>query len=103
MLEFLQQPWPWYVAGPLIGLTVPALLLVGNKALGISSSLRHICAACVPAGIPFLTYNWRAEIWNLFFVLASALAASSATRCWATRTPSPFRPQPCATCAPKWA
>ena len=73
MLELLQKPWPWYVAGPLIGLTVPALLLVGNKALGISSSLRHVCAACVPAGIPFLTYNWRAEIWNLVFVLGIAL------------------------------
>ena len=73
MLELLQQPWPWYVAGPLIGLTVPALLLVGNKVLGISSALRHVCAACVPAGIPFLTYNWRAEIWNLVFVLGIAL------------------------------
>ena len=57
MLEFLRQPWPWYVAGPLIGLTVPALLIVGNKALVISGSLRHVCAACLPAGIPFLTYN----------------------------------------------
>jgi uncharacterized membrane protein YedE/YeeE len=75
MLEFLQQPWPWYVAGPLIGLTVPALLLAGNKALGISSSLRHICAACVPAGIPFLNYNWRAEIWNLVFVFGIALGS----------------------------
>ena len=73
MIELLKQPWPWYVAGPLIGLTVPALLLVGNKALGISSSLRHICAACVPAGIPFLSYNWRAEMWNLVFVLGIAL------------------------------
>ena len=73
MLKLLQQPWPWYVAGPLIGLTVPALLLVGNKALGISSALRHVCAACAPAGIPFLTYNWRAEIWNLVFVLGIAL------------------------------
>ena len=52
MLDFLSHSWPWYVAGPLIGLTVPALLLVGNKALGISSSLRHICAACVPARPP---------------------------------------------------
>ena len=77
MLELLQQPWPWYVAGPLIGLMVPALLLVGNKALGISSSLRHVCAACVPAGIPFLTYNWRTEIWNLVFVLGIALLGVS--------------------------
>jgi len=68
MIELIKQPWPWYIAGPLIGLTVPALLLLGNKAFGISSSLRHICAACIPANIPFFKYEWKKEIWNLFFV-----------------------------------
>jgi uncharacterized protein len=67
-LEWLRQPWPWYVAGPLIGLIVPTLLIIGNKAFGISSSLRHICAACLPAKIPFFHYDWKKEIWNLFFV-----------------------------------
>ena len=68
ILELIRSPWPWYVAGPLIGLTVPALLILGNKSFGISSSLRHICAACVPTNIPFFKYNWRKEVWNLFFV-----------------------------------
>lgn len=73
VINFVKQPWPWYVAGPLIGLTVPALLLLGNKSFGISSSLRHICAACMPANIPFLRYNWKKEAWNLFFVGGIAL------------------------------
>ena len=68
MLDILKNPWPWYIAGPLIGLTVPVLLIIGNKAFGISSSLRHICAACIPANIPFFKYEWTKEIWNLFFV-----------------------------------
>lgn len=68
MPEFLRNPWPWYVAGPLIGLTVPLLLLLGNKSFGISSSLRHVCAACAPANIPFFKYDWKKEAWNLFFV-----------------------------------
>lgn len=68
MLELLKQPWPWYIAGPLIGLTVPILLILGNKSFGISSSLRHICAACAPANIPFFKYNWKKEVWNLVFV-----------------------------------
>jgi uncharacterized protein len=68
IFSFLSQPWPWYVAGPLIGLMVPTLLLLGNKAFGISSSLRHICAACLPAKIPFFQYDWRKENWNLYFV-----------------------------------
>ena len=67
-LEWLREPWPWYVAGPVIGLTVPLLLLLGNKSFGISSALRHVCAACLPAKIPFFTYDWKKEVWNLFFV-----------------------------------
>jgi uncharacterized protein len=69
MLDLIKQPWPWYVAGPIIGLTVPLLLLMGNKTLGVSAALRHVCAACLPAGIPFFKYEWKREIWNIFFVL----------------------------------
>lgn len=65
--DWLRQPWPWYVGGPLIGLMVPLLLIMGNKSFGISSSLRHICAACIPSKIPFFQYEWKKEIWNLFF------------------------------------
>lgn len=64
----LSSPWPWYIAGPLIGLMVPALLLIGNRKFGISSSLRHLCAACLPANISFFRYNWKKETWNLVFV-----------------------------------
>ena len=68
MIELIKQPWHWAIAGILIGLTVPTLLLLGNKKFGISSSLRHICAMCVPANIPFFKYDWKKEMWNLFFV-----------------------------------
>lgn len=80
MFKFLFEPWPWYVAGPLIGLTVPLLLLLGNKSFGISSSMRHICAACFPADISYFKYDWKKERWNLFFVagiLAGAFIAAS--------------------------
>ncbi len=68
MIEFLKQPWPWYVAGAIIGLIVPALLILGNKHFGISANLRHACAACFPANITFFQYDWKKEVWNLFFV-----------------------------------
>lgn len=66
-MDWIKQPWPWYVAGPLIGLTVPLLLVLGNRSFGVSSNLRHICAACVPMNIRFFKYDWKKEIWNLFF------------------------------------
>jgi uncharacterized protein len=77
MLESLAAPWPWYVAGPLIGLVVPILLLVGGKVFGISANLRHMCAALpAPEGLKpsFLRYDWKKSGgWNLFFIAGVAL------------------------------
>ncbi len=74
MIETLSQPWPWYVAGPLIGVTVTLLLLLGNKTFGVSSSLQHVCAATVPGQNPYLCYDWRQSgLWNLVFVLGIVL------------------------------
>ena len=87
-IDWIKQPWPWYVAGPLIGLMVPLLLLIGNKSFGISSSLRHICAVCLPANIPFFKYDWKKEIWNLFFVMGIVLGAFLLT--WFFANPNPI-------------
>ncbi len=75
MIEVLKQPWPWWISGPLIGLTVPALLIAGNKVFGLSSSLRHICATCFPANISFFKYDWKKETWNLFFAAGILIGA----------------------------
>lgn len=93
MLEVLKQPWPWYVAGPLIGLTVPALLIIGNKSFGISSSLRHICASCFPANISFFRYNWKKEIWNLVFVFGIFLGGFIAMIILANPNPVEVNPK----------
>lgn len=87
MLEFIKQPWPWYVAGILIGLTVPTLLIIGNKAFGISSTLRHICAACIPANINFFKYDWKKESWSLFFVGGLTIGGFIATYLLANPNP----------------
>jgi len=69
MTFFGSNPWPWYIAGPAIGLFVPALLIVGNKVFGVSSSLRHTCAAVLPGKLEYLRYDWqKTGLWNLLFV-----------------------------------
>jgi uncharacterized membrane protein YedE/YeeE len=92
MIEQIQQPWPWYVAGVLIGLIVPALLILGNKTFGISSNLRHVCAACFPADIKFFKYDWKKEIWNFFFVGGIFIGAFLATQFLMTGTPIEVNP-----------
>lgn len=93
MIDVIMKPWPWYIAGPLIGLTVPALLLLGNKSFGVSSSLRHICAACIPAKIPFLQYNWKKEIWNLVFVSGILVGGIVATTLLSNNQPIQVNPE----------
>jgi uncharacterized protein len=93
MIEMLKNPWPWYVSGPLIGLTIPFLLLIGNKTFGISSSLRHICAACLPADISYFKYNWKKESWNLMFVLGVLIGGFIATFFLNNNQPIVINPQ----------
>ena len=72
------NPLPWYVAGPMIGLIVPLLLLFGGKVFAISANLRHLCAAAIPESSrlkpAFLRYDWRKTgQWNLVFALGLVL------------------------------
>ena len=72
MLSLLSRPWPWWVGGPIIGLMVPALLIFGNKSFGLSSNLRHICAACFPGKGGFFRYDWKQTGgWNLAVLLGT--------------------------------
>lgn len=66
MLELLSRPWPWYVAGPLIGLVVPFVYWYGGKKWGVSSSLQHLCAATLPRKIEYFRYDWwKRGAWHL--------------------------------------
>lgn len=73
MINFLSQPWPWYVAGPVIALVMFSLLLSGGR-LGISSNLRSICSI-LGAGknCDFFDFDWKRQSWNLVFVVGMAL------------------------------
>jgi len=74
MIEFISQPWPWYVAGPLVGLVVPMLLLAGGRMFGVSENMRHFCAAAIPGNISFFKYDWKtAGAWNLTMILGALI------------------------------
>src|SRR5437867_9432606 len=79
MSHLFTHPLPWYIAGPLIGLVVPALLLLGNKPFGVASNFRHLCAALAPCGIEFFSHDWkRLGLWNLTFLLGIFAGAAAA-------------------------
>ena len=79
MIEWVSQPWPWYVGGPLLGLMVPLLLVTSNKHFGVSSSFRHVCAAAFPKlRVSYLKYNWKDESWSLVMMAGVIVGAAVA-------------------------
>jgi len=75
----ISNVWPWYVAGPLMGLFVPFLLIVGNKLLGISSSFQHICSIILNTKkFAASGYNALVNRWKFFFVIGITLGGLTA-------------------------
>lgn len=73
LLEYIKQPWPWYISGPLIAL-VMYLLLKQGKAFGMSNNLRTMCTV-LGAGktSSFFRFDWKTQSWNLLVVLGTAI------------------------------
>jgi hypothetical protein len=73
MLEFIQQPWTWWVSGALIAGIMFTLLFFGQS-FGFSSNLRTLCS--VAGGgkfVKFFDFNWRSQMWNLVFLIGAVL------------------------------
>ncbi|MEH6748026.1 MAG: YeeE/YedE thiosulfate transporter family protein [Maribacter arcticus] len=79
-MNLIYDPWPWYIAGPLIALTMFLLLFVGRK-FSMSSSLRTMCSIGGAGKISdFFKYDWRAERWNLIVILGAVIGGFIASR-----------------------
>lgn len=72
-MEFLSQPWPWYIAGPLAGLTVPLLLIFAGRQLGIAMIFKAACSAVVKDRFKYFNYNWKADSWRFIFILGVSI------------------------------
>lgn len=72
-MEFILQPWSWYVSGPLIAI-VMFLLLYFGKTFGMSSNLRTLCAiGGAGKNVLFFDFDWKSQKWNLIVVLGTIL------------------------------
>ncbi|QCW98748.1 YeeE/YedE family protein [Aggregatimonas sangjinii] len=72
-MEWIYEPWPWYVSGPMIALIMFLLLMVG-KNFGMSSNLRTLCTICGAGNTAdFFKFDWKAQRWNLVVVLGAVI------------------------------
>ena len=71
MREFITQTWSWWFSGTMIAAIMFFLLYFGQS-FGFSANLRTICAA---AGLgkrtKFFDFNWKAQVWNLVFLVGA--------------------------------
>ena len=91
-VEWIQQPWPWYVAGPMITLVMFLLLWFG-KGFGVSSTLRTACAMGGGGKVAsFFKFDWKGQIWNIVFVIGG-LAGGAIAAFWLS-SPEPLTLNP---------
>lgn len=80
VMNFLSQPWPWYISGAAIA-GVMLLLIFSGKHFGVSASMRATCSA-LGAGksSEFFNFDWKgAQGWNMLFVLGAVIGGFIAT------------------------
>ncbi|WP_242087447.1 YeeE/YedE family protein [Aestuariivivens sediminis] len=79
-MEFILNPWPWFISGPLIAL-VMALLLYFGKTFGMSTNLRTFCAIGGAGKFSnFFRFNWKDQSWNLTVVIGAVIGGFIATQ-----------------------
>jgi len=77
-MEWIFNPWPWYIGGPMIAL-IMFLLLYFGKNFGMSSNLRTFCTICgAGKSNEFFNFDWKTQQWNLLVsagaIIGGALA-----------------------------
>jgi uncharacterized membrane protein YedE/YeeE len=68
--------WPWWVAGPALGLVVTVVAWVAGKALGVSTGYGSVCALGSRAA--FFRAREYGERWRLAFVAGLPLGGAAA-------------------------
>jgi uncharacterized protein len=73
MIEFILQPWPWWFSGIVIS-AIMFLLIFFGQSFGFSSNLRTICSAAGGGKfVPFFSFDWKSQIWNLVFLVGAII------------------------------
>ncbi|MGG6230051.1 YeeE/YedE family protein [Tenacibaculum sp. SDUM215027] len=68
-MDFLLQPWPWYVSGPLISMVLFLFFYFG-KSFGVSTNLETICTMAGAGKISdYFKKDWKERDWAIIFLV----------------------------------
>lgn len=72
-MNYILQPWPWYITGPLLAIIMFMLIYFG-KTFGMSSNLRTFCTiAGAGKNTEFFDFDWKSQRWNLMVVFGAVI------------------------------
>lgn len=78
-MNWIYDPWPWYVSGPMIAYIMFLLLMMG-KNFGMSANLRTMCAICgADKKADFFKFDWKAQKWNLIVIFGAIIGGFMAS------------------------
>jgi len=71
IIQFISQPWPWWMGTFVIGFAM-FFLLYFDKEFGLSANLRTMCAADGAGDYAdFFKFEWEKQGWNLMVALGA--------------------------------
>lgn len=79
-MDFLTQPWAWYISGPAIAL----ILLLFNyfgKGFGVSSNLETLCTMAGAGKVSdYFKKDWKERDWGLIFIVGLLIGGFVASK-----------------------
>ena len=92
-MNWIYEPWPWYIAGPMIALIMFLLIMV-DKSFGMSSNLRTMCTICGAGNkADFFKFDWKSQKWNLVVVLGAVIGGFIGSYFLSTNTAVAINPE----------
>lgn len=85
-MDFILQPWAWYLGGPLIALTLFLFFFFG-KNFGVSSNLETMCTIAGAGKISdYFKKDWKERDWSLVFIVGLLIGGFIASKFLSTNT-----------------
>ena len=80
IIKLLNDPWPWWFAGTMVGLFLPFFYYLANRPLGVSTGYGNFCKILVPrTKLEALNTKAYKDIftWRVFFIIVIILGAAA--------------------------
>ncbi|MHB1147586.1 MAG: YeeE/YedE family protein [Lutibacter sp.] len=92
-MDFITQPWEWYVAGPAISFIMFLLYYFGER-FGVSSNLETFCSIGGAGNyVNYFKIDWKENLWNLIFIAGSIVGGFIASNYMTTTDAVAINPQ----------